>query len=262
MFRGILIVIGVALVLLLVTVGLTVRGKPPASSGWKAFSISPATGRNTTINPDRVVSEGTSLKTLISVAYSMPQVRIFGPEWLAEACYAITAIVSPDASDSLQSLLQEELANRLNLKVHIEPRPFDVFILRARKGAESGQVRAGRDSGTWIGDHGVRAREVTVGSIANLLQSILGKPVIDETHIAGHYTFEVAWGEDRAASVKAVLENRFGLHLDADRRQLDALIVDSAELSGALSLVRRTARVTDSWPAGLRRTVSRALGGR
>ena len=84
---------------------------------------------------------------------------------------------------------------------------------------------------------------------------------MSETHIAGRYTFDMAWGdialgEDRAAAVKAALENRFGLLLTADRRPLDALIVDNAELDAALSLVRRTARATGGWPAGLRRTVS------
>jgi uncharacterized protein (TIGR03435 family) len=262
MFRGILIVLGATVVLLALTIGLAVRGQSPASSAWQEFSIGPASGRSTTINPDRVVSEGFSLRGMISVAYAMPSVRIVGPDWLGEAAYSVTTIVRPDAFESLQWLLQQELSTRLNLKVHVEPRPFDVLVARTRKGAESQWVHGGRESNTWISEHDVRAKDVTLGGFADALQSILGRPVIDETHIQGHYTFEFAWGEDRLATVKTALETRFGLLLSPERRSLDALIVDQVELPAALSLLRRTARATNPLPTGLRRTLSRALGGR
>jgi uncharacterized protein (TIGR03435 family) len=262
MFRGILIVLGATLVLLALTIGLAVHGQPPASSAWKEFSIGPTYGRNTTINPDRVISEGFSLRGLISVAYATPSVLIVGPDWLGEAAYSVTAIVHPDAGAPLQSLLQQELSTRLNLKVHVEPRPFDVLVLRARKGAESEWVRDGHESNTWINDHNMRAKGVALGGFVNALQNILGRPVIDETRIPGYYTFEFAWGEDRLATVKTALETRFGLFLSSERRPLDALIIDQVELPVALSLMRRTAYATNSMPAGLRRTLSRTLGGR
>ncbi len=262
MFRGILIVLVATLVLIALTIGLAIRGQPPASSAWKEFSIGPASGRRTTINPDRIVSEAFSLRGLISVAYDMPSIRIVSPDWLGEAAYSVTAIVRPDAGESLQSLLQQELSTRLNLKVHVEPRPFDVLVLRARKGAESQWVRGGRESNTWLSDHDVRAKDVTLGGFTTALQSILGRPVIDETRVPGYYMFEFAWGEDRLATVKTALKTRFGLLLSPERRPLDALIVDQVELPVTLSLLRRTARATNPLPTGLRQTLSRALGGR
>lgn len=262
MLRGILIILGASLVFLALTVGLTVRGQPTASSGWKEFSIGCAFGRNTTINPDRVVSDGFSLRGLISVAYDIPYVRIVSPDWLGETAYSITAIVSPDSSESLESLLQKELGNRLNLKVHVEPRPFDVLVLRAQKGAESEWVPGGLESGTWLSDYNVRAKDVTLDGLAKALQSILGEPVIDETRVPGNYVFEFGWGQDRLRTVKTALQTHFGLLLSPERRQLDALIVDRAELPAALSLLRSTSRATNPLPAGLRRTLSRALGGR
>ena len=146
--------------------------------------------------------------------------------------------------------------------MHTEPRPFDVLVLRVRKGAESQWVRGGHESNTWLSDHDVRAKDVTLDGFANALQSILGRPVIDETRNPGYYTFEFAWGEDRLATVKTALETRFGLLLSHERRPLDALIVDQVALPAALSLLRRTARATDPRPVGLRRTLSRALSGR
>lgn len=86
-------------------------------------------------------------------------------------------------------------------------------------------------------------------------------PSSTRPHIHGHYTFEFAWGEDRLATAKTALETRFGLLLFPERRSLDALIVDQGELPAALSLLRRTARATSRLPTGLRRTLSRALGG-
>ncbi len=262
MFRGILIIFIGALVLLALSIGLTVGGQPAASPGWKEFSIGPASGRSTTVNPDRVVSDGFSLRGLISVAYAMPSVRIVSPDWLGEPAYSITAIVRPDAGESLESLLQKELRTRLHLKVHVEPRPFDVLVLRAQKGAESQWERGGRQSGTWLSDYHVRVKDVTLGGLATALQSILGRPVIDETRVPGDYVFEFSWGEDRLATVKTVLESRFGLLLSPERRQLDALIIDQAEFPAALSFLRGTAHAAHPLPPGLRQTLARALGGR
>ena len=110
----------------------------------------------------------------------------------------------------------------------------------------------------------MRAQQATLTAFANALQSVLGKPVIDETGVAGNYNFEFPWGQDHrthAATVAGELDRRFGLLLTAQRRSLDALVIDHADQSPALALMARMSRLSSRLPANLRPTVSRVAGG-
>src|SRR5262245_19148501 len=248
MLRGALSIIGGILVLLAGAATLAVRSQPAPSPGWQEFSIHSATGRNTWVNQEGIRSNGAPLKLLLSVAYAMPQVRIVAPDWVSGRRYGIQAAIPPDSQEPLAELLQRELTRRLNLVVHVEPREFDVFILSARKGAESGWQKAGKETNINVSEQGMRARDATVPAFANALQNVLGKPVIDETGIRGNYTFAFPWGEDRVRTVTEALEIRFGLVLKQEKRALDALIVDRADQTPALFVMDRIGRIISSLP--------------
>lgn len=95
--------------------------------------------------------------------------------------------------------------------------------------------------------------------VASALQAILAKPVVNETRIEGAYRLDLAWGEDRVATLTAALRNKFGLELTPSKREMEALVVERMEPDGALSVIRRLGRWTERAPLGLRRAVSRAL---
>ena len=95
--------------------------------------------------------------------------------------------------------------------------------------------------------------------LVSALQSILGKPVIDETGITGTYDLELDWGEDRVASVTAALRDRFGLQLSAGKRDMEALIVDSVRREASLVLLSQVGRATRKAPAQVRRQISNVL---
>ncbi len=95
--------------------------------------------------------------------------------------------------------------------------------------------------------------------LASALQSILGKPVINETDISGAYRFTFVWGEDRVAALAAALRNKFGLELTPGKRDLDALVVDRIEADGATSILGRIGRLTSGAPSDVRRTISNAF---
>ena len=154
-------------------------------------------------------------------------------------------------------LLQEEIEARFRIEAHLEKRPFDVFVLRAG-GAPQLQPDTHEPSSR-VSMANAELRGATLDRVAAAVQSVLGKPVIDETGISGVYRVDFAWGEDRVATVSSMLENKFGLILTAARRDLDALIVDRIEPDGAVSVLTQVGRITSRAPALVRRAIAGAL---
>ena len=247
-----------ALAVVVVTTAVLLNRRPDPSSKWVEFSIGPASGDSSTINPTMIRSDGISLKVMLAVAFDVPAVRVIGPDWLGQTRYSINAVVGLDDQEAFRPLLQQELARRLNLQTHREIRQFDVLVLSA-----PGSPRLERsrhvDSGTWVRYYDAVLRDATMERVASALQSILGRPVIDETGITGKYNLELAWGEDRIATLTAALQDRFGLRLSLEKRELDALIVDSVQRDAGLMLLEGAGRLTRSAPAGVRRQIANLL---
>jgi uncharacterized protein (TIGR03435 family) len=245
-------------VVLLILVGLSVRLAPPARKGWKEFRISPASGTSTTINPGRIRADGATLVVAISVAYRFPAVRIVAPDWVRHTRYAIVAEAPDQDRELFDRLFLEELKARFGLETHIERRAFDVLVLSASPKPELPDI-AEEEPWTSISNSAAELRGGSMERLAAAVQSVLGKPVIDETGIGGAYHLEFAWGEDRLATVMAALRNKFGLELKPAKRELDALVIDRIQPDGALSVLDRVGRFTSGAPRGVRQAISNAL---
>ena len=252
-------VVGLACcVMAVVVLVIALRMQRQASPAWTQFSIGPASGDSTSINTTALHANGVTLKVALATAYAMPPVRVIGPPWISSTRYSLNAAVGDDEVEKFRPLLQEELKKRLGLETHIEARPFEVFVLAA-----GDTPRLERSSGpgpsTWISKQDVRMRKVSMGDVASALQSILGRPVIDETGISGFYDMTFGWSEDRAASVTATLRDRFGLRLSPGTRNMDALIVDTIRRGPGLVLLEHIGRITRAAPAPVRRGIADIL---
>lgn len=254
---GVALTVG-AVVISIVSSAVVLHRNHRPSTKWIEFSIGPASGDSASIGPAAMRGDGITLKMALATAFDMPAVRIIGPPWLAQTRYSINAVVGLEDQDSFRSLLQEELKNRLRLQTHLEVRPFDVYVLSA---TEVPQLEGSRhtDSGTWMGRSDVLLRDATMQTLASALQSILGRPVVDETGITGKYNLEFGWEEDRAGSVTAALRDRFGLRLSPEKRDLEALIVDSVQRDAGLVLLEGADRLTRGAPPNVRRKVAEIL---
>jgi uncharacterized protein (TIGR03435 family) len=169
---------------------------------WILFSIGPASGESVSIQPTRMWSTGVTLKVAVATAYEVPAVRVLGPEWLGQTRYAINAIAGADASASFRSMLRDELNDRFRLKTHADVRPFDVFVLTATDTPPL-EVSMGKNRNTGIHEKDATLQDASMGGLASALEAILGRPVIDETGIAGSYDFEFGWSKDRVAAITA-----------------------------------------------------------
>ena len=199
-----------------------------------------------------------SLKTAIATAYDVPAVRVIAPEWMARARYAINAVGSSETPGTFRSMLQQELVTRLHLATHREVRPFDAFVLTASAAPRLTQVD-GTNLRVWVRDSDMELQEATAKDLASALQTVLGKPVIDETGLDGRYDLQIEWTQDRAGSVTAVLRDRIGLQLAPATRNLEALVVDSARRDPALFVLEHLGRLTAVAPPHVRARLSRFL---
>jgi uncharacterized protein (TIGR03435 family) len=243
------------LAVLAIVAGL--RMKAPPAGVWKEFALGPATGASLRINRAEIRGDGATLITLLGWVHRLPAARVIGPGAMRRR-YSLVAAVAEEDAESLRPLLKRELESRFGLESHMETRPFDVWVLTA--GARPAlPIAKDTASSTWIRDYDAKLEAASTANLAAALQSILGKPVVDETGLGGSYDLEFAWGEDREKSTVAVMRDRFGLVLAPGKRDLEALIVDRLRPDLSMSLFSGVGRMTRAAPPGLRRSISRAL---
>ena len=251
-------VVAAAVVLCVAAIAVTLSVHHRSSSQWMHFSIGPASGDSAAIQPAQISASGITLKVALAVAYNVPAVRIIGPSWLNDTRYSIRAMVGLDDEDSFRSMLEEELRNRLRLETHREVRPFDVFVLSASSAPRLNSSRTQRVNVT-IHEQDAMLQDATMRNLASALESILGRPVIDETHIEGSYNLSFGWSEDRVASVTAVLRDQFGLQLSPGQRELEALVVDRIQRDPSLVLLDGLGRATRAAPPHVRQRIADIL---
>jgi uncharacterized protein (TIGR03435 family) len=255
--RGLLFVVG-ALAVLIAVVAATLNMHRHASPEWSEFAIGPAAGQSVSVNPGAIHADGMTLRTAVAIAYDIPTVRVIGPPWLDQARYSLHATIDSGKSATFRALLQEELNERLHLDAHVEQRPFEVFVLTATEGLRVERAR-GNNPRTWLRQTSAELRETSMGDLAAAVQVVVGTPVIDETGVKGAYNLNFEWGADRAASVTAVLHDRYGLRLSPERRTLEALVVDSVRRDAALVLLGYVGRMTQAAPRRVRQHIANAL---
>ena len=247
----------VVVVLLGVPAGLSFR-HGPRSAAWIQFSLAPATGRSVSINDTTMRGDGATIVGMLAVAYGIPASRIIAPQWAAETRYTVNALVGLDDAADFHPLLREELVRHLHLQAHIEPRSFEAFVL-TKTATPRLEPADAHNPVVRIGDRDVECRNTSMALLAGALQSILGKPVIDETGLSGAYDLQLGWDGDRAASITAALRDRFGLTLTPARRDLDALVVDSIRRDPALFLLAQAGSLVRHAPPYLRQRIGSAL---
>jgi uncharacterized protein (TIGR03435 family) len=102
---------------------------------------------------------------------------------------------------------------------------------------------------------GFRGEGQTMAALTQLLTSVLGRPVHDETRLAGRYDWELAFDPSillqlaasqglalppsiqlppsNNPSLMTALQEQLGLRLESERAAVQVLVVDSAELPDA-----------------------------
>ena len=197
----------------------------------------------------RVRLEGYSLRALIMEAYNFRNFQVSTPGIKDEqqnTNYDIVAI-APEGSaptrDEFRRMLQTLLADRFQLKAHIEKRPMPVYALVVGKGGP--KLRPPSEPGHEL--HGVNGRnqflETDSITMYDLADYILGsfatdRPVIDRTGLTGTYKLRIeATPEYRIngnpqpgdLSIFTAVQEQLGLKLEPSTGPIDTIVIDHVE---------------------------------
>ncbi len=158
----------------------------------------------------------------LRMALEVPKSRIVYETDLPDELYDFA--FKTGSAELLRTILQPAIAEAFDVEIAREGRLTDVWVLRApaagglRLAASSAAslfVRSTPSSAEYTG--------ATVGEIAQALENRLGRPVVDESGLAGRY--DLVLEEAEPDELRAGLALETGLRLDAGRREVEMVVV-------------------------------------
>jgi uncharacterized protein (TIGR03435 family) len=152
-----------------------------------------------------------------------------------------------------REMLQTLLADRFQLRVHHVMKDMPVFrLVIAKDGPKVTESAPGAKNSLAMNDYGgkafrMSAVHVPLSSLVEELAYATGRPVIDQTELAGFYDFEIAWSprfasvdvaadsgvDSQTPSVFTAVEQRLGLKLERGTAPYDTVVIDHAEKPSA-----------------------------
>jgi uncharacterized protein (TIGR03435 family) len=230
------------------TVATIKPSNPNAPRGGYGFRGRDVTTTNVTVN------------WMIKLAYNMHARQITGgPSWLDTAKY--DTVGRPDtpgqpSRDQMKLMIQGLLADRFQLKFHIEKRELPVYAMIVLKTgtkltASAGDPNAfpGIGFNQGPGVLSLMGRNTTLDGVANALQSnVLDKPVVNQTGLTGRYDFVLRFTPDAdqlanfgglapgnsadpetPPDIFAAFQQQLGLKLESTRAFVDVMVIDKIE---------------------------------
>jgi bla regulator protein blaR1 len=222
---------------------------------FKITSNPPGTGLGFMFGPDKFLATNAPLPALIRMAYGVESFRITGgPDWLSSKRYDVVAnfhnSTGADRSkvimDQRRLSLQALLAERFKLVLHHQNTEAPVYALTIANSSKLHEAKPGETyangiklpSGQPIGaglwtpkEGGLAGQGVSMEELARYLSQQLGRVVVDETGLKGHYDFTLQWTgvENQAANLLAAVPKELGLALNPQIAPVDTLVIDHAE---------------------------------
>jgi uncharacterized protein (TIGR03435 family) len=194
----------------------------------------------------RLTTSNMPLPRLIAWAFDIDEARLVDvPKGLDTFRYDIVAKAPGDRTvpGGVQLMMRTLLAERFQLRVHHQMRDMTSFVLLT---AEPRGSRLQPSSANETGPNPFRmtaagvleATHASAGMLAKVLANQLGRPVEDNTGLAGFYDFTLRWRPDTtddrtidpsAPSLTTALREQLGLRLDARKTSVDVLVVDHVD---------------------------------
>ncbi len=208
--------------------------------GEVLFSADPA------VRGSRVIGTASTLADMITVAYGVRYDQIAnGPGWINKDRFDIEAKAPgdvPPTAEQARLMMQNLLAERFQLRLHRETRDLPVYALVVGKNGAKLKIsdadahEGGVVQGTANGLH-METKKGSMERLARQLSSSAGRPVIDNTGLAGTYEYTLDWfpantipaPELTVPSVFIAVQEQLGLRLEATTASQEVLVIDHAE---------------------------------
>jgi len=244
-----------------VVVAITVSSLPGQSPAFEAASIKlsdpNARGAGISMSPARIRIVNSPLTFCVEMAWNVKEFQVTGGTgWMANERYDIDAVAAaPFKGDEFRAMLQALLADRFGLAVHhiTQDKPGYALVVgkNGPKLPPPIESRSFMFSRTPSGDVTVDATSASMNRLAEALSSRLGATVVNQTGIEGQFNVSMQYTPDptvepmvtkggvpiepRAPDAPAgpsifnVLQEKFGLKLEARKVPVDVIVIDRAK---------------------------------
>jgi uncharacterized protein (TIGR03435 family) len=190
----------------------------------------------------RVTITNKALRDLVRTAYGSNDLEVVGgPDWMDADRWDIVAAPAPGATGPWEPMLKSLLAERFQLRAHIEPRDRPIFnLVFARTDKRLGPTvhdslckddatDCGRTSGNTSGIKSGAITGVgrTMAELGTGLSRFAERRVFDQTGLEGRYDYQIQWSED--LSIFTAIQEQLGLKLEPARGPVDVVVIDHVE---------------------------------
>lgn len=252
---------------LLAQTAVTPSGTPTLEVASIRQNINPNPRWKMSFTADGVHATDVTLLWALREAYGVSDSDLWsgGPAWLDKARFDIEAKYDVSQFPNLtreqrQTMLQQLLADRFKLIVHHEPKEFPLYALVVAKGGpkveETKQEDLRKDPAYGVMCMVKESRRGAIGmsgctmtqfanNLGGLGRNDLGRKVVDQTGLTGHYTLALNWAPEAATnpsatepnapessgpSIFTAIKEQLGLELKAIKGPLDTIVIDYAEM--------------------------------
>ena len=208
----------------------------------------PSGGGPWIVTHGRFKAETGYVRGMIGWAYHVLAAQVKGgPDWIDREPYYVDARAGdPDAGpDQIRLMLQTLLTDRFKLIAHRDTQQGQIYTLTVGKnGPKLQDAKEGRKNYiNWTGPGQVTFTEnTTLLGLINILSSLLGSPVLDDTGLKGSYNFSLEFADprdprprptDSTPDLFAAIQEQLGLRLQATKGAVEVLVIDHMERPSA-----------------------------
>lgn len=214
--------------------------QPGATGGGFVDSLPGGIGYN---------AENIPIKVILCVIYRIPLRQVVGgPDWLSNERFDVQVRADrPYSIDDLHIMFQNALADRFNLKLHIETKTGPVYVLTvAKSGLKMVPVDPGKDRNIPIvtsPNHESIGSRVPMNYLCFWLGQNLQsdqRQVVDRTGLTGTFDFKLSFRAqlppdalsselENLPSIFAAVRDQLGLVLTPQRGPVETLVIDHVE---------------------------------
>jgi uncharacterized protein (TIGR03435 family) len=186
---------------------------------------------------DAWIARGFDLKTLIAQVYDIDSRRIdFAANGATSGRYDVTmALPAGAGQDAIQQMLLDALEQKFHVTITPEVRAMEVYVLSAPHGPgtelrphaadDAEQISyAARGCSGVLSSNGISVSAGTISDFGHSLEPDMDRVVVDETHLAGSYDFEIGKYGSKEELFK-LLRERLGLVVIPLERKVTVLKV-------------------------------------
>ncbi len=205
---------------------------------FEVATIKPGKGEGFSydISPDgRLSTRNLTIWNLLRFSYNLTDLQIVGgPGWIKTQGFDIEAQpAAPVAKEDALKMTQSLMKDRFALKAHTETRESASFSLTVISGGPRLSPAIGEGARTLqIGN--LNSSNMTLALLCQILESELGRPVVDRTGLQGPFAIKLQWASERARvpdstlpALTTAVQEQLGLKLESVRNPVEVLVIDS-----------------------------------